>query len=119
MDPDVVLRAVEELLPLKPGTSGEVNTLRYYANKFQISGVRKTCKDPLIMMILRNRVKFWSQRTRCWNLLVVDDNLISSVPLKTGAVCHLLSSHAPFPLSEIGRAVQQECRDRSRMPSSA
>eukprot|EP00456_Euglypha_rotunda_P008370 TRINITY_DN11646_c0_g1_i1.p1 TRINITY_DN11646_c0_g1~~TRINITY_DN11646_c0_g1_i1.p1 ORF type:complete len:168 (+),score=5.40 TRINITY_DN11646_c0_g1_i1:263-766(+) len=25
----------------------------------------------------------------------------------------------PFPLPEIGRAVQQECRDRSRMPSSA
>eukprot|EP00456_Euglypha_rotunda_P048349 TRINITY_DN38766_c0_g1_i1.p3 TRINITY_DN38766_c0_g1~~TRINITY_DN38766_c0_g1_i1.p3 ORF type:complete len:117 (-),score=38.63 TRINITY_DN38766_c0_g1_i1:11-361(-) len=24
-----------------------------------------------------------------------------------------------LPLSEIGRAVQQECRDRSRMPSSA
>eukprot|EP00456_Euglypha_rotunda_P081750 TRINITY_DN80021_c0_g1_i1.p1 TRINITY_DN80021_c0_g1~~TRINITY_DN80021_c0_g1_i1.p1 ORF type:complete len:102 (-),score=4.75 TRINITY_DN80021_c0_g1_i1:10-315(-) len=25
----------------------------------------------------------------------------------------------PLPIKEIGRAVQQECRDRSRMPSSA
>eukprot|EP00456_Euglypha_rotunda_P037067 TRINITY_DN28483_c0_g1_i4.p1 TRINITY_DN28483_c0_g1~~TRINITY_DN28483_c0_g1_i4.p1 ORF type:complete len:107 (-),score=10.97 TRINITY_DN28483_c0_g1_i4:10-330(-) len=28
-------------------------------------------------------------------------------------------SNSQFPKSQIGRAVQQECRDRSRMPSSA
>eukprot|EP00456_Euglypha_rotunda_P069746 TRINITY_DN6153_c0_g1_i3.p1 TRINITY_DN6153_c0_g1~~TRINITY_DN6153_c0_g1_i3.p1 ORF type:complete len:122 (-),score=10.49 TRINITY_DN6153_c0_g1_i3:10-375(-) len=30
-----------------------------------------------------------------------------------------LSTKGPHSISEIGRAVQQECRDRSRMPSSA
>eukprot|EP00456_Euglypha_rotunda_P016923 TRINITY_DN15697_c0_g1_i6.p1 TRINITY_DN15697_c0_g1~~TRINITY_DN15697_c0_g1_i6.p1 ORF type:complete len:212 (+),score=31.20 TRINITY_DN15697_c0_g1_i6:92-637(+) len=31
----------------------------------------------------------------------------------------LSCSLSPVPVSQIGRAVQQECRDRSRMPSSA
>eukprot|EP00456_Euglypha_rotunda_P076210 TRINITY_DN7119_c0_g1_i10.p1 TRINITY_DN7119_c0_g1~~TRINITY_DN7119_c0_g1_i10.p1 ORF type:complete len:156 (-),score=40.32 TRINITY_DN7119_c0_g1_i10:11-478(-) len=31
----------------------------------------------------------------------------------------LKHDQAKYPLPEIGRAVQQECRDRSRMPSSA
>eukprot|EP00456_Euglypha_rotunda_P072702 TRINITY_DN65899_c0_g1_i2.p2 TRINITY_DN65899_c0_g1~~TRINITY_DN65899_c0_g1_i2.p2 ORF type:complete len:108 (+),score=25.75 TRINITY_DN65899_c0_g1_i2:2-325(+) len=30
-----------------------------------------------------------------------------------------LMSEPPIPILQIGRAVQQECRDRSRMPSSA
>src|SRR5260370_27881463 len=40
-------------------------------------------------------------------------------------VCTLANSTSlanvdlPEPLTQIGRAVQQECRDRSRMPSSA
>eukprot|EP00456_Euglypha_rotunda_P093324 TRINITY_DN98510_c0_g1_i1.p1 TRINITY_DN98510_c0_g1~~TRINITY_DN98510_c0_g1_i1.p1 ORF type:complete len:105 (-),score=13.43 TRINITY_DN98510_c0_g1_i1:10-324(-) len=33
--------------------------------------------------------------------------------------CALVSSEEIVKLPEIGRAVQQECRDRSRMPSSA
>src|SRR5207245_11634169 len=32
---------------------------------------------------------------------------------------NLISLFARFDKNEIGRAVQQECRDRSRMPSSA
>eukprot|EP00456_Euglypha_rotunda_P081463 TRINITY_DN79546_c0_g1_i2.p1 TRINITY_DN79546_c0_g1~~TRINITY_DN79546_c0_g1_i2.p1 ORF type:complete len:106 (-),score=13.12 TRINITY_DN79546_c0_g1_i2:11-328(-) len=40
------------------------------------------------------------------------------VPLPSSAFRIIPEASNP-PISEIGRAVQQECRDRSRMPSSA
>eukprot|EP00456_Euglypha_rotunda_P093392 TRINITY_DN98603_c0_g2_i1.p3 TRINITY_DN98603_c0_g2~~TRINITY_DN98603_c0_g2_i1.p3 ORF type:complete len:103 (-),score=28.00 TRINITY_DN98603_c0_g2_i1:10-318(-) len=45
----------------------------------------------------------------------------SGVPENGVALAALFRSHEGLLLScpEIGRAVQQECRDRSRMPSSA
>eukprot|EP00456_Euglypha_rotunda_P068429 TRINITY_DN5968_c1_g1_i1.p2 TRINITY_DN5968_c1_g1~~TRINITY_DN5968_c1_g1_i1.p2 ORF type:complete len:116 (-),score=41.01 TRINITY_DN5968_c1_g1_i1:11-358(-) len=70
-----------------------------------------------------------------WMLLKAEFLAISLVLVYVGAVMVLflfvvmmLDANADtvrkgfwqlFPVAEIGRAVQQECRDRSRMPSSA
>eukprot|EP00456_Euglypha_rotunda_P008946 TRINITY_DN11878_c0_g1_i6.p1 TRINITY_DN11878_c0_g1~~TRINITY_DN11878_c0_g1_i6.p1 ORF type:complete len:114 (+),score=19.33 TRINITY_DN11878_c0_g1_i6:108-449(+) len=48
----------------------------------------------------------------------VEGSQVASILL--GSLCSKLAANKKsFSLGEIGRAVQQECRDRSRMPSSA
>ncbi len=59
-----------------------------------------------------------------YSLLMAKSNHAVSATLAAAAAvtlaARLLSYHRQAPsVFEIGRAVQQECRDRSRMPSSA
>eukprot|EP00456_Euglypha_rotunda_P003224 TRINITY_DN10569_c0_g2_i4.p1 TRINITY_DN10569_c0_g2~~TRINITY_DN10569_c0_g2_i4.p1 ORF type:complete len:152 (+),score=4.84 TRINITY_DN10569_c0_g2_i4:38-493(+) len=46
-------------------------------------------------------------------------NTLSSAATNISVVCPYPLTETPLWYKEIGRAVQQECRDRSRMPSSA
>src|SRR5439155_366177 len=49
-------------------------------------------------------------------------DLVASLPLikeRILVIILLLTCHQVQPNQEIGRAVQQECRDRARMPTSA
>eukprot|EP00456_Euglypha_rotunda_P031519 TRINITY_DN24502_c0_g1_i4.p1 TRINITY_DN24502_c0_g1~~TRINITY_DN24502_c0_g1_i4.p1 ORF type:complete len:103 (-),score=10.12 TRINITY_DN24502_c0_g1_i4:10-318(-) len=80
-----------------------------------------TVKDFLITLnkrILDAKYKFQAHELRIDDAVVLRTDLFKDVyqpPSKVSAIC----TRNERARKQIGRAVQQECRDRSRMPSSA